>query len=181
MRISIIIFCLYFFVSSFALPQEQEKLTFILERLAKLEKEMERIQLEKQVLEKELQQVKLENKVTKLEKQVVDQENQQKIAQLVEVPRGTILPFYGGNNQLPFGFLFCNGNIISKTKYSDLYSHLVLANPYLRMDDERAQLPDLRGEFIRGWDNGRDIDLKRQLGSVDLNLQKSIDAKLDAT
>jgi tail collar domain len=82
------------------------------------------------------------------------------------VPIGTILPYYGGNNQPAAGYLFCNGDSISRTQFPDLYNHLVLANSALKIDEERANLPDLRGEFIRGWSNNREnVDQARKLGS----------------
>jgi hypothetical protein len=81
------------------------------------------------------------------------------------VPLGAILPFYGNEQQLPTDYLFCHGGAIAKTSYPELYGHLVTANPLLRVDEERALLPDLRGEFLRGWDYDGSIDPKRHVGS----------------
>ncbi|EHR7124007.1 TPA: phage tail protein, partial [Escherichia coli] len=47
----------------------------------------------------------------------------------------------------PTGWLKCNGAAFDKVKYP----HLATAYP-------SGKLPDLRGEFIRGWDDGRGID-----------------------
>ena len=47
----------------------------------------------------------------------------------------------------PTGWLKCNGAAFTASQYPKL----ALAYPALR-------LPDLRGEFIRGWDDGRGID-----------------------
>lgn len=52
----------------------------------------------------------------------------------------------------PSGWLKCNGSPFDKSKYPQL----ALAYP-------AGYLPDLRGEFIRGWDDGRGIDSSRQL------------------
>lgn len=52
----------------------------------------------------------------------------------------------------PTGWLKCNGATFSKT----LYPNLALAYP-------SGVLPDLRGEFIRGWDDGRGVDAGRAL------------------
>ncbi|EPV0516752.1 phage tail protein, partial [Escherichia coli] len=52
----------------------------------------------------------------------------------------------------PTGWLKCNGAAFSSEKYPNLAK----AYPTLK-------LPDLRGEFIRGWDDGRGIDPGRQL------------------
>lgn len=61
----------------------------------------------------------------------------------------------------PAGWLKCNGAAFTAAQYPNL----ALAYPALR-------LPDLRGEFIRGWDDGRGVDpgrviLSAQGGSVE--------------
>ncbi|RAX67119.1 phage tail protein [Escherichia coli] len=55
----------------------------------------------------------------------------------------------------PTGWLKCNGAVFS----SEQYPNLAKAYPTLK-------LPDLRGEFIRGWDDGRGIDSGRNLLSA---------------
>ncbi|EMC4338552.1 tail fiber protein [Cronobacter sakazakii] len=52
----------------------------------------------------------------------------------------------------PTGWLKCNGAAFTASQYPKL----ALAYPALR-------LPDLRGEFIRGWDDGRGVDSGRSL------------------
>ncbi|HBH7475770.1 TPA: tail fiber protein [Escherichia coli] len=52
----------------------------------------------------------------------------------------------------PTGWLKCNGAAFS----SEMYPKLAKAYP-------TNKLPDLRGEFIRGWDDGRGIDAGRTL------------------
>ncbi len=52
----------------------------------------------------------------------------------------------------PTGWLKCNGAAFS----SEMYPKLAQAYP-------TNKLPDLRGEFIRGWDDGRGIDAGRAL------------------
>lgn len=52
----------------------------------------------------------------------------------------------------PTGWLKCNGAAFTASQYPKL----ALAYPALR-------LPDLRGEFIRGWDDGRGVDSGRIL------------------
>ncbi|NPN31841.1 phage tail protein [Escherichia coli] len=52
----------------------------------------------------------------------------------------------------PAGWLKCNGATFTKEQYPVL----VRVYPTLR-------LPDLRGEFIRGWDDGRKVDTGRDL------------------
>ncbi|SVF31954.1 putative phage tail fiber protein [Escherichia coli] len=52
----------------------------------------------------------------------------------------------------PAGWLKCNGAAFTASQYPQL----ALAYPSLR-------LPDLRGEFIRGWDDGRGVDSGRTI------------------
>ncbi|STI01788.1 putative side tail fiber protein from lambdoid prophage [Escherichia coli] len=52
----------------------------------------------------------------------------------------------------PAGWLQCNGATFTKEQYP------VLARVYPTL-----RLPDLRGEFIRGWDDGRKVDTGRSL------------------
>ena len=56
--------------------------------------------------------------------------------------------------QVPTGFLAMNGQAISQITYPKLFALY------------GAHLPDLRGEFIRGWDNGRGIDSGRGILSA---------------
>ncbi|WP_354143059.1 phage tail protein [Escherichia coli] len=55
----------------------------------------------------------------------------------------------------PTGWLKCNGATFDKVKY-----------PRLATAYPSGKLPDLRGEFIRGWDDGRGIDTGRALLSI---------------
>ncbi|MBN7122431.1 phage tail protein [Erwinia billingiae] len=55
----------------------------------------------------------------------------------------------------PDGWLKCNGATFSATSYP------LLAKAYPSL-----KLPDLRGEFIRGWDDGRGVDASRALVSA---------------
>lgn len=71
------------------------------------------------------------------------------------IPVAVIFPIYGDNNSLPPDFLFCNGGLFSRTLYEKLYGLLTTANPSLVVNSELAHLPDLRGEFLRGWVNDR--------------------------
>ncbi|MCK2398133.1 tail fiber protein, partial [Escherichia coli] len=52
----------------------------------------------------------------------------------------------------PTGWLKCNGAAFSAEEYPEL------AKAY-----PTNKLPDLRGEFIRGWDDGRGVDSGRTL------------------
>ncbi|MFW6835679.1 phage tail protein, partial [Enterobacter hormaechei] len=52
----------------------------------------------------------------------------------------------------PGGWLKCNGAAFDKAKY-----------PKLAVAYPSGNLPDLRGEFLRGWDDGRGVDSGRAL------------------
>ncbi|EOU6663035.1 phage tail protein [Escherichia coli] len=55
----------------------------------------------------------------------------------------------------PDGWLKCNGAAFDKAKY-----------PKLAVAYPSGSLPDLRGEFLRGWDDGRGVDSGRALLSA---------------
>uniref|UniRef100_UPI000532F332 phage tail protein n=1 Tax=Dickeya chrysanthemi TaxID=556 RepID=UPI000532F332 len=52
----------------------------------------------------------------------------------------------------PAGWLKCNGQSFDKNRY-----------PRLAQVYPSGVLPDLRGEFIRGWDDGRGVDTGREV------------------
>jgi phage-related tail fiber protein len=64
----------------------------------------------------------------------------------------------------PTGWLICDGSLISRTVYIDLFS--AIGTTFGSGDGATTfALPDLRGEFIRGWDDDRSIDSDREFGS----------------
>jgi phage-related tail fiber protein len=67
----------------------------------------------------------------------------------------------------PAGWIKCNGAVISRTIYSRLFS--VIGITFGAGDGKTTfKLPDLRGEFVKGWNDGRSTNLKddkRALGS----------------
>lgn len=69
----------------------------------------------------------------------------------------------------PLGWLICNGAAFDKAMY-----------PYLAAAYPSGKLPDLRGEFIRGWDAGRGVDAGRAIlaaqGDAIRNITGSINA-----
>ncbi|UYA61176.1 Phage tail fiber protein [Pectobacterium sp. F1-1] len=76
---------------------------------------------------------------------------------------GIPLPFPGA--VAPTGWLKCNGQSFDKTLYP------VLASRY-----PSGVLPDLRGEFVRGWDDGRGVDVNRAIGSLQIDAMQPITA-----
>ncbi|WP_350306264.1 phage tail protein [Photorhabdus viridis] len=63
-------------------------------------------------------------------------------------PVGSPIPWPQPNP--PSGYLTCNGQAFNKSTY-----------PQLAAAYPSGTLPDLRGEFIRGWDDGRGVDSGR--------------------
>lgn len=68
-------------------------------------------------------------------------------------------------NTPPTGWLECDGSLVSRTLYPSLFT--AIGTTYSAGDGSTTfGLPDLRGEFIRGWDHGRGIDTGRVFGST---------------
>ena len=64
----------------------------------------------------------------------------------------------------PVGYLRCNGAALSRTTYATLFSQIGTRFG-AGNGSTTFNVPDLRGEFLRGWDNGRGVDSGRTLGS----------------
>lgn len=79
------------------------------------------------------------------------------------VPVGSV--FYIAGPFVPVGYLEANGAAVSKTEYTQLYNILGGAGSPYGQTSTHFNLPDLRGEFIRGWDHSRGVDGSRTLGS----------------
>ena len=79
------------------------------------------------------------------------------------VPPGAVMAF--AINTAPAGWVECNGGAISRTGYAELFA--AIGTTFGSGDGSSTfNLPDLRGEFIRGWDNGRGVDTSRTFGSA---------------
>lgn len=77
---------------------------------------------------------------------------------------------------IPEGFLLCDGSAISISAYINLYN--VIGNAYGNGNGSTTfNIPDLRGEFIRGADNGRGVDGGRALGSAQSDAIRNITAR----
>jgi hypothetical protein len=65
----------------------------------------------------------------------------------------------------PAGWLKCNGAAVSRTTYASLFA--IIGTTFGAGNGTTTfNLPDMRGEFIRGLDDGRGIDTGRTLGSA---------------
>ncbi|MEQ9367283.1 MAG: tail fiber protein [Leptospirales bacterium] len=65
----------------------------------------------------------------------------------------------------PTGWLECDGRMYLRTEYPRLFSEIGTTFGAGAGDELTFNVPDLRGEFVRGWDNGRGVDSGRGLGS----------------
>lgn len=78
-------------------------------------------------------------------------------------PAGAVC--YVAQNTAPTGWLKANGAAVSRTTYSALFS--AIGTTFGAGDGSTTfNLPDLRGEFPRGWDDGRGVDSGRAFGSA---------------
>jgi phage-related tail fiber protein len=89
-----------------------------------------------------------------------------------KAPAGAVVHF--ARSTAPAGWLKANGAAVSRTIYADLFAAIGMtfgagdgANTF--------NLPDLRGEFIRGWDDARGIDAGRAFGSAQADANKAHD------
>jgi len=62
----------------------------------------------------------------------------------------------------PTGWLECNGASVSTATYPDLFASIGYTYGGAGAS---FNLPDLRGQFVRGWDNGAGVDPARVFGS----------------
>ena len=78
------------------------------------------------------------------------------------VPSGSV--FCMAVATVPSGYLECNGNAVSRTTYAALFA-IIGTNYGTGNGSSTFNLPDLRGEFVRGFDNGRGADSGRSIAS----------------
>lgn len=79
-----------------------------------------------------------------------------------QTPAGTVI--WTARSTAPTGYLKANGAAVSRSTYAALFS--AIGTTYGSGNGSTTfNLPDLRGEFIRGWDDGRGVDSGRSLGS----------------
>lgn len=77
-------------------------------------------------------------------------------------PSGAVQAFAQGTP--PAGWLRCNGGAVSRSTYNKLFA--AIGTAYGAGDGSTTfNVPDLRGEFVRGLDDGRGVDAGRLIGS----------------
>lgn len=77
------------------------------------------------------------------------------------VPIGSILAF--PSKKVPNGYLPCEGQEISIQLYPELYD--IIGHTWGGSKNTFC-LPDLQGQFIRGWDREGDVDPQREFGKI---------------
>lgn len=76
-------------------------------------------------------------------------------------PIGTIQAF--ALNHIPEGWMVCDGSILFINEYPDLFN--AVGHTFGGNGKTNFAIPDLRGRFIRGWDDTGKLDAKREFGS----------------
>jgi microcystin-dependent protein len=73
------------------------------------------------------------------------------------VPPGTIIAYGGPKESVPAGWLLCDGKPIIRTAYASLFG--AIGTAWGKGDGTNTfNVPDLRGRFLRGTDNGAKND-----------------------
>lgn len=86
------------------------------------------------------------------------------------MPAGAVQLF--AMNSVPAGWLECNGVAVSRTTYANLFA--AIGTVYgVGNGVTTFNLPDLRGQFVRGFDNGKGTDPGRAFGSNQDDTNKS--------
>ena len=79
------------------------------------------------------------------------------------IKAGTVAHFAA--NSAPAGWLKANGAAISRSAYAGLFA--AIGTTYGAGDGSSTfNVPDLRGEFLRGLDDGRGVDSGRGIGTT---------------
>lgn len=72
-------------------------------------------------------------------------------------PAGMIVPFAGPEENIPAGWMLCDGSTISRTDYANLFN--AIGTAWGNGDGSTTfNTPDLRGVFLRGVDDTRGLD-----------------------
>ncbi|MEQ8392362.1 MAG: phage tail protein, partial [Thalassospira sp.] len=74
----------------------------------------------------------------------------------------------------PEGWLVCDGSAVSRSEYAALFA--TVGTLWGHGDEVSTfNLPDLRGEFVRGFDDGRGVDAGREFASTQVDEFKQHD------
>lgn len=90
------------------------------------------------------------------------------------IKAGTVAHFAAST--APAGWMKCNGATLSRATYAALWNAVNPANGGAGGVGDGATtftIPDLRGEFVRGLDDGRGVDTGRAIGSAQAGQMQS--------
>lgn len=100
------------------------------------------------------------------------------------IPTGTII--WQPGSAAPTGYIKANGASLSRTTYAGLWTYAQASGNLAASEDAKQAgqfgpgngsttftIPDLRGEFVRGWDDSRGVDSGRAIGSAQVDDLKS--------
>ena len=88
------------------------------------------------------------------------------------VPAGSVFALAGSQAGVPTGYLACDGSSVSRSTYSALFA--VIGTTYGSASSTTFNLPNLRGQFIRGVNTtGSGTDANRNIGSSQSEDNKS--------
>jgi hypothetical protein len=85
-----------------------------------------------------------------------------------DLPIGTVI--YFAASSAPVGWFECDGRNLSTQSFPDLFAAIRYTYGGGGLN---FNLPNLRGEFLRGWDNGRGIDSGRAFGTLQTDIIKN--------
>lgn len=83
----------------------------------------------------------------------------------IGMPVGAVI--YVAMSTPPLNYLKANGASLLRNSFPSLFT--AIGTAYGAVDSSHFNVPELRGEFIRGWDDGRGLDAGRLLGSVQMS------------
>ncbi|MDQ3202739.1 MAG: phage tail protein [Pseudomonadota bacterium] len=84
------------------------------------------------------------------------------------------------HNGIPsIGWLKCNGALLTKPSYQRLFAAIGTLHNIGGETSLQFRLPDYRGEFIRGFDDGRGVDPGREFGGYQSDALQNIIATLE--
>jgi microcystin-dependent protein len=108
-----------------------------------------------------------------------DHTNLAQLSQAIVLLSPSVAPGAGvafWRNTAPPGWLKANGALVSRTTYAALFA--AIGTTFGVGDGSTTfALPDVRGKFLRGWDDGRGLDAGRVFGSS--QSPSAIESKVD--
>jgi microcystin-dependent protein len=74
-------------------------------------------------------------------------------------PIGEVIMWVGSLSNVPYGYLPCNGSLVQRATYPELFA--ICGTAFGTSSSTNFRVPDLRGRFVRGADEGSERDPDR--------------------